>query len=537
MSLVDAIGSLGNYTVFAAVAIWVGVLKFRGAGSVAELWYTLTAGLRAKSRLLPPIAAVVGWLIGLIGLIVAGAGIAMLLWIFVIPVLAIWQMICMGAPLTFLRGMAALIGRNGGSVEANSETFRLPMNVNKSDADDVSMWTSSAVPVPRRSLLTLGASGSGKSETLKWFVDQLQSEPNEPVIVYDHKTDYQDFLESQDVDMIKLSSGGSTDENGSAIAWNVFEEMETEADADEIARALFPDTDNSAGDDFFVTAPRQLFAANLKYLDREIDNPTNATLVNYWQRATPEKMHENLTRDGHEDLTAASAAIDPDASKQSIGVFANAQQHVQDLFTGDFAAEGDFSVREYMENPDGRVLVLDYPTRQSETIAPIFRFLIDESIKHGMDDPHRPAYYLLDEIEHMGVTISRLDELINVGRGNQCQCILSLQSVAQLQDTYGTEKSKALLSGMTTSVILRTADEASVDYARETVGTEFNEYTKNVEKSSVPGGGTIETNRETKQEEEHHFAKGELRSFDPGEAIVARQGKGWVQGRIQMLKQ
>lgn len=181
--------------------------------------------------------------------------------------------------------------------------------------------------------------------------------------------------------------------------------------------------------------------------------------------------------------------------------------------------------------------MLDYPTRQAETIAPIFRFLIDESIKHGMDDPRRPAYYLLDEIEHMGVTISRLDELINVGRGNQCQCILSLQSVAQLQDTYGTEKSKALLSGMTTSIILRTADEASVDYARQTVGTEFHEYTKNVEKSSVPGGGTVTTSRETKQEEEHHFAKGEPRSFDPGETIVARQGKGWIQGRIQMLKQ
>lgn len=535
MSLMGLLGSLGNYTVFAAVALWLGVLKFRGAGSVADLWYHLTAGLRAESRLLPPITAIAGWFVFLFVLTFAGAGMALLMWIFVIPMLAIWQMICMGVPLNFLRGMAALIGRNGGTVEADSDTFRLPMNVNKSDADDVSMWTSSAVPIPRRSLLTLGASGSGKSETLKWFVDQLQNDPNEPVVVYDHKTDYQDFLESRDVDMIKLSAGGSTDENGSAIAWNVFEEMETEADADEIARSLFPSEDSD--DSFFSTSGRQLFAANLKYLNREIDDPTNADLVNYWQRATPEKMHENLTRDGHEDLTAASAAIDPDASKQSIGVFANAQQHVQDLFTGDFARSGDFSIREYMQNPDGRVLVLDYPTRQSETIAPIFRFLIDESIKHGMDDPDRAAYYLLDEIEHMGARIKRLGELINVGRGNQCQAILSLQSVAQLQDAYGTERADALLSGMTTSIILRTADEASVDYARETVGTTFEEYTKNVEKSSVPGGGTVTTSRETKQEEEHHFAKGELRSFDPGEAIVARQGKGWVQGRIQMLKQ
>lgn len=206
MSLMGLFGSLGNYAVFAAVALWVGVLKFRGARSVSELWYSLTAGLRAESRLLPPIAAALAWFVGMWILVFTSASIALLLWIFIVPALAVWQIICMGVPLNFLRGMAALIGRNGGTVEADSDTFRLPMSINKSDADDVSMWTSSAVPIPRRSLLTLGASGSGKSETLKWFVDQLQSEPNEPVIVYDHKTDYQDFLESRDVDMIKLSA-------------------------------------------------------------------------------------------------------------------------------------------------------------------------------------------------------------------------------------------------------------------------------------------------------------------------------------------
>lgn len=190
-----------------------------------------------------------------------------------------------------------------------------------------------------------------------------------------------------------------------------------------------------------------------------------------------------------------------------------------------------------MNDPQGRILVLDYPTRQSETIAPVFRYLIDESIKHGMSDPRRSAYFFLDEIEHMDVSISRLGELINVGRGNNCQAILSLQSVAQLQDTYGRERANALLSGMTTSIILRTADEASVDYARETVGTQFNEYTAHVERKEAPlGGGMIETGRETKLEEEHAYAKGDLRSFEPGEALICRQGKGYVHGRIRMLE-
>ncbi|MFC6907002.1 hypothetical protein [Halalkalicoccus tibetensis] len=80
-----------------------------------------------------------------------------------------------------------------------------------------------------------------------------------------------------------------------------------------------------------------------------------------------------------------------------------------------------------MDDPDGRVLVLDYPTRQSGTIVPVFRYLIDQAIMHGMDDPGRSVYYLLGEIEHLDATIKRLGKLINVGRGVNCQSIISPQ--------------------------------------------------------------------------------------------------------------
>lgn len=208
-------------------------------------------------------------------------------------------------------------------------------------------------------------------------------------------------------------------------------------------------------------------------------------------------------------------------------MFATAQQQITDLFVGDFAEAGSFSVREYMENPDGRVLVLDYPTRQSGTIAPIFRFLIDRSIQLGMAEPDRDSFYLLDEIEHLEVPINRLGELTNVGRGNNCQLLLSLQSIAQLRDTYNRDKANAILSGMITVVGLRTADDLSVDYLRETIGTSFEEYTRQ--------SGDDEREDETEQREEFRFSKGELRKFDPGEAVICRQGKGWVHGRIRML--
>ncbi|WP_281177902.1 type IV secretory system conjugative DNA transfer family protein [Halalkalicoccus paucihalophilus] len=301
--------------------------------------------------------------------------------------------------------------------------------------------------------------------------------------------------------------------------------MAAEEDADELARGLFPDE----GGDFWTGAARQLFAATLKYIRRDVTDPDNADLVRYWQRTTPEKMHEKLTRDGHEDLAAAASAINPNTERQAGLVFATAQQQITDLFVGDFAESGEFSIREYMQDPDGRVLVLDYPTRQTGTIAPVFRYLIDQAIMHGMDDPDRSAYYLLDEIEHLDATIKRLGELINIGRSVNCQAILSLQSIAQLEDTYGKERAHALLSGMVTVIGLRTADEKSVDFLREAVGTSFEQYTRNLGDSRTPS--------ESEEKEEYHFAKGDLRNFDAGEAVVSRQGTGWVHGRIKLLEE
>lgn len=73
----------------------------------------------------------------------------------------------------------------------------------------------------------------------------------------------------------------------------------------------------------------------------------------------------------------------------------------------------------------------------------------------------------------------------------------------------------------------------SVEYARAVISTEFNEYTHR--EDSEQFGKHVTTNSETKQEEEHSFAKGDFYKFDPGEAVVCRQGNGWVHGRVHML--
>ena len=79
----------------------------------------------------------------------------------------------------------------------------------------------------------------------------------------------------------------------------------------------------------------------------------------------------------------------------------------------------------------GYVLVFDRPQRHSASTAPIFRFLIDRAAMYALEDGTHGSYFVLDEFARLP-RLSRIEELVNVGAGQQTQVILTLQAVSQL---------------------------------------------------------------------------------------------------------
>jgi energy-coupling factor transporter ATP-binding protein EcfA2 len=368
-----------------------------------------------------------------------------------------------------------------------------------------------------RSVLVLGETGSGKTEAIKVLAHQLQAASDEPFVIFDYKQDYQQFFSGENV--VRLSSENSD------VYWNVFGEIEQDGDCDEIARAIFAgaETDN----DYFTNAAAQVLADVLRMFwnDPIGTPPTNAGLVTFLEGASVDTLC-NAFEDN--DLSAQKHL--PRGAEASSNIVSILEERVSAVFRRDFAKQGSFSVREYMQNPKGQILILDFPIQQSSSVQPIFRLLIDWSIRFGLSD-ERSSYYLLDEFAALP-DLDMLERLINAGRAYNCYAILGVQAIPQLRDTYGKDGADSLLSGLAQEIHLRVG-QGSVEYCRKRLGR--NRIERNVGESE-DDWLVDEDENDQRVFEEYSVGEDTLQNLDAGQGIIhTTVGRQW--GRIYLLEE
>lgn len=370
-----------------------------------------------------------------------------------------------------------------------------------------------------RSVIVLGETGSGKTEGIKVLAVQLQNDENEPYVVFDYKEDYQEFIPEREV--IKLSM---TDPD---VTWNVFMEIEAEDDCDEIAKAVF----SGAEDEYFNNAAAQVLADVLRLILRRSDSsaqPTNADLVGFLDGIDAAQLRTWFDAEG----LSAEKHLQPGVEATS-NIVSILEERVKAVFRGRFAESGSFSIREYMGDPQGKILILDFPIQQSESVQAIFRLLLDWSIRFGLED-ERNCYYLLDEFAALP-RLEMLERLINAGRAYNCYAIFGVQAIPQLEETYGKAGAESLLSGMAQEIHLRVGQE-SVEYCRRRLGR------NRVERDIGPSDGEDENDKRVF--EEYPVGEDTLQTLAAGRAIVhTPEGRQWgriiryeeIGGRLQNL--
>lgn len=487
-------------------------------------WHQWWSGLselldpvRARHRAIVPAAA----LVGLVGFGQYAHNQQSLpvtvLWVVLAGLSAVW--FCKGRYQTY-RYRTAL-----------GDGLALEMDVDKTGGSfgRLARWAGS-VELPKRSILVAGAPGSGKTEAAKHLVQQLLFDQDSLVLVYDHKSDFQEFFDALNIDYITISMEESSE------TWNLFREFESGHDVDEFARALFPEL-GGGENDFFDDMARQVFAACLKMMlieNGSREGLSNATVRHYFQTQGVQEVYEDLNE--YSEFRAAASAIDVEASpKQAQGVYASVQRIVNKVFVGDFGAEPEkanegFAIREHIQDPQGVPIVLDFPKESGQATKPIFRFLIDHAAMFAMQDTDEYSYFVLDEFAQIP-HLRRLEELVNVGRGEQVVTLVTLQSVQQLYRNYGQEAGEAILAGLVSMILLRPNDPETVEFYRSAIGTDFTEYTQHIEKEAWD-----RERRETKEVEEHPFSTGEIRRWEPGVGVIVKQA-GWLHGYISLLSE
>jgi hypothetical protein len=407
---------------------------------------------------------------------------------------------------------------SGSDEGRGEEVFRLPLSdvyLRETSNDGGLLNTGPDFVELERNLstLVLGEPGAGKTTTINLLLRQMDIDPDEPVVIFDYKGEFDgdDLFPERELMTVAVDGGD--------VNWNVFREAEDESDYREIASKIVTVDDDQNRNEFFAEAGIELTRAALVHLSRKHSHPTNRELVAFFDQSQG-KIYEDLA--SHDDLSRAADMLGGPDDRTGRDMLSTIRPFISKTFTGDFGTVGGFSVRHYVDDPGGKVLVVQATISQFERTKPAIRFLVDWAIQRGLADPSRKAYYVLDEFQRLP-DLRNIENLTGAGRAQQAQAILGLQGITQLESSYDEGLANAIIAGATQEVLMRPGDPRSIEHIQDSVGSEIVEH-----EEEGPGFGR----RNVKQEEVRDFSQRDLRQFRVGEAIVTTK-EGFVHGRVK----
>jgi hypothetical protein len=310
------------------------------------------------------------------------------------------------------------------------------------------------VRVPRwieaRHFLMIGDSGTGKTSVIRQLLQQVEDR-GEIAIVYDPAREYTaEFYTPTRGDLILNPL------DARSPAWRLEEEWQHEAETLTLATSLFPDGDRTH--DFFVEAPRKIFAHLLTR------HPSPEQLC--WWLCHPDEIDRCLAGTEHAVL------IDRAAPDQRSGVLASLNMVADALKL--LPAERDttecWSASTWAAAPRGW-LFLTSTANTRACLAPLISLWLDTLILRLMSEgssQRRPTWFVLDEL----ASLQRLPQLhtaMTEGRKSHNPVVLGFQGRSQLESRYGRD-AEAILSQPATKIFLGTSEPYAAKWIAECLG-------------------------------------------------------------------
>lgn len=373
-----------------------------------------------------------------------------------------------------------------------------------------------------RHMLLLGGIGTGKSNAFNHIIRSVRRSmtQNDVMVIFDTKGDfYNEFYQPGDV---VISNDERADGGRGPDYWNIFNEVNVddrlEENLLEICKTIFAEKLEKTSQPFFPNAAKDLLNVLMLYLSREEKasaSRNNQALRQLLNSMTAEKLL-SIVRYYPETRAMESYISDP-KSGQTLGVLAELQQMVREIFIGNFAKNGTLSVRRLIREKGARVIFIEYDLGIGGMLTPVYKLLMDLAIKEALcrRSNEGNVYFMIDEFRLLP-HLEHIDDGVNFGRSLGAKFFIGVQNIEQVFHAYGSELARSILSGFSTLLAFRVTDGATRDFIKETFGRNI---TVTAYESSISSRGMTEHLRETNVVEDWDIAGLQL-----GEAIVGYSG-------------
>ncbi len=317
----------------------------------------------------------------------------------------------------------------------------------------------------------VGPTGSGK--TASFFIPNLLSLPNASMVVSDpkgelfQKTAAENIAQGKNVVVFNPYAENTMKYNPLSLCRDVYEVRELAqvllANGNASVEAM---TGSKAGGSEWINMSIPLLTAFLLFV-KDLSPPKNTVAyalqlitendietlkflimdykdsgnTNIWEQASYKQFNIFL-QSSESERTAASIKTVLAANLQLF-----AEPTIENA-----TSENEINPMELRKRPT--VLYVNIPEHKSAVLAPLMAPFYTQLMEHLIEgDTSLPVYFMLDEFANIGI-IPNIDRALATFRSRNISISLAIQSINQLRQIYGEEKTHSILDNLKTKFVL-----------------------------------------------------------------------------------
>ena len=335
-------------------------------------------------------------------------------------------------------------------------------------------------------LLSVGATGSGKSTVMKQVLKQMLERKTEKdtIIIFDVGGEYKKkFYKNTNPDHLILGS------DPAALRWDIFAElMDQEGNFDnksysqihELAKSIFEPYENHH-QPFFTLAPKDIMVSVLSFFvdyaksEADASYPFLQDIIDILGKWGPDQLIEMFESTAYEGLI--KSYLGDGRSDQALGVMSELRTVINDVFqiVQNYSEKAEPFCMRHMMREGGKVCFIEYDVSLSKTQATLLRVWYDLAIKYALSDESERSKrsgnvsFFCDELALLP-NLGYLSNALNFGRKHNIFVYSAIQSVSQLEVVYGAAETQSILAGFCNVFFFRCFEKASRTYIADRLG-------------------------------------------------------------------